>query len=397
MCTYLKNMDGWKPRALKNKSFAEIKELFDKAMTRINNFVDFRTELVEEGSKKAEESSSTKKQKVDDDQEAAELKRCLEIVPDDEDDVTIDATSFSSKSPTIIDYKIHKEGSKSYFQIIRADGSSQMYYTFSKMLKNFNREYLEVLWSIVNARFEKVQPVDDMDCYLLHTLKTMFEYHVKDSVWKNQWTTMAWRYAWDAVSISYEITDLDQILEEVLLTANGDGVAGITPRHRDPSSDDVRDLATASGHGRLNEDLESSTVEVSEEHAIRLYLEGLPTKLEMSVKMFRLKTLSDAYCLTTLQEATLESIKKKSKPFVNQTNERFEEEEEEYLDADETLVDIVNEEVQAHISLNALSGVNSFQTIRVIGLVVKQHELHNLIDSGSTHNFLDVNMAKRIG
>nr|GEW06425.1 hypothetical protein [Tanacetum cinerariifolium] len=53
-----KNMDGWKPRALKNKSFAENKELFDKEMTRINNFVDFRTELVEESSKKVEESTS---------------------------------------------------------------------------------------------------------------------------------------------------------------------------------------------------------------------------------------------------------------------------------------------------------------------------------------------------
>nr|GEZ12949.1 hypothetical protein [Tanacetum cinerariifolium] len=50
-----------------------------------------------------------------DDQEAAELKRCLEIVPDDEDDVTIDAIPLSSKSPTIIDYKIHKEGRKGYF------------------------------------------------------------------------------------------------------------------------------------------------------------------------------------------------------------------------------------------------------------------------------------------
>nr|GEW34326.1 hypothetical protein [Tanacetum cinerariifolium] len=81
----------------------------------------------EENSKRAEEylqQESTKKQKVDDDQEAAELKRCLEIVPDDKDDVTIDATPLSSKSPTIIDYKIHKEGRKSYFQIIRADGSS---------------------------------------------------------------------------------------------------------------------------------------------------------------------------------------------------------------------------------------------------------------------------------
>ncbi|GJW68525.1 hypothetical protein Tco_0122949 [Tanacetum coccineum] len=39
----------------------------------------------------------------------------------------------------------------------------------------------------------------------------------------------------------------------------GDGVAGIKRRHRDPSSDGVRDLVTASGRGRLNEDLESST------------------------------------------------------------------------------------------------------------------------------------------
>nr|GFC73077.1 hypothetical protein [Tanacetum cinerariifolium] len=34
MTTYLKSMDGWKPRDLKNKSFAKIKELFDKAMER---------------------------------------------------------------------------------------------------------------------------------------------------------------------------------------------------------------------------------------------------------------------------------------------------------------------------------------------------------------------------
>ncbi|GJR80310.1 hypothetical protein Tco_0151095 [Tanacetum coccineum] len=63
-------------------------------------------------------------------------------------------------------------------------------------------------------------------------------------------------------------------------------------------------------------------VEVSEEHAISLYLGGLPTELEMSVRMFKPKTLSDAYCLTTLQEATLEAAKKKSRPFGNQTTGR---------------------------------------------------------------------------
>ncbi|GJT20259.1 hypothetical protein Tco_0890196 [Tanacetum coccineum] len=56
-----------------------------------------------------------------------------------------------------------------------------------------------------------------------------------------------------------EITDLHQILEEVLLTERGDGVASIKRCRRDPSSDDVRDLVTASGRSRLNEDLESST------------------------------------------------------------------------------------------------------------------------------------------
>ncbi|GJX71301.1 hypothetical protein Tco_0308472 [Tanacetum coccineum] len=56
-----------------------------------------------------------------------------------------------------------------------------------------------------------------------------------------------------------EITDLHQILEEVLLTEREDGVAGIKRRRRDPPGDGVRDLVMASGRSRLNEDLESST------------------------------------------------------------------------------------------------------------------------------------------
>ncbi|GJY37897.1 zinc finger, CCHC-type containing protein [Tanacetum coccineum] len=56
-----------------------------------------------------------------------------------------------------------------------------------------------------------------------------------------------------------EITDLHQILEEVLLLEGGDDVASIKRRRRDPSSDGVRDLVTVLGRSRLNEDLESST------------------------------------------------------------------------------------------------------------------------------------------
>nr|GEV55398.1 hypothetical protein [Tanacetum cinerariifolium] len=49
-----------------NKSYGDIKELFDKAMERINSFIDYRTELVEENSKKAQaniaQESSSKRE-----------------------------------------------------------------------------------------------------------------------------------------------------------------------------------------------------------------------------------------------------------------------------------------------------------------------------------------------
>jgi len=48
------------------------------------------------------------------------------------------------------------------------------------------------------------------------------------------------------------------------------------------------------------------------------------------------------------------------------------------------------------ISINALSGVQGFQTMRVTGLYGKT-PLHILLDSGSTHNFLDISMARRLG
>ncbi|GJX30960.1 hypothetical protein Tco_0240815 [Tanacetum coccineum] len=169
---------------------------FDNACPRVNMFVDMDIELVKKSSKKAEGSETraegsskrageelehevAKKQKIDDDKEKEELKQDFEIVSDDEDDVTINAIPLSVKI-LIVDYKIYQEGKKSFFQIIRADGKTQMYLTFSKMLKNFDREDLEVLWSIVKARFKKIKHVDYMDTFLLLTLKTMCEHHVED-------------------------------------------------------------------------------------------------------------------------------------------------------------------------------------------------------------------------
>ena len=55
----------------------------------------------------------------------------------------------------------------------------------------------------------------------------------------------------------------------------------------------------------------------------------------------------------------------------------------------------LQEEEQPLISLQALQGINSFQTMRVAGKV-GSYPIHILIDSGSTHNFLDATTAKKL-
>nr|GEY34629.1 uncharacterized mitochondrial protein AtMg00810-like [Tanacetum cinerariifolium] len=130
------------------------------------------------------EKENAEKQNMEEQQEAEELKRNLEIIPDDEDDVFVNVAPLSSKPLTIVDYKIYKEGKKEHFQIIRANGNYQMYLAFSTMLKNFDTEDLEVLWKIVKDRFNKSQPKEVLDVFLWHTLKVMFEHSVEDSVWK---------------------------------------------------------------------------------------------------------------------------------------------------------------------------------------------------------------------
>ncbi|GKE30710.1 hypothetical protein Tco_1446094 [Tanacetum coccineum] len=134
MCTYLKNMKGWKPKDLKNKSFDSIQKLFDKAM---------------------------KKQKVDEDKETAKRKSLMEVIPDEEE-VAVDVIPLATNPPSIVDWKIHKEGKKSYYQIIRADGSAKMYLVFSHILKSFDREDLETLYKL-KAKYGSTRPVEDLD------------------------------------------------------------------------------------------------------------------------------------------------------------------------------------------------------------------------------------------
>nr|GEY98038.1 putative reverse transcriptase [Tanacetum cinerariifolium] len=69
-----------------------------------------------------------------------------------------------------------------------------------------------------------------------------------------------------------------------------------------------------------------SRVEISKDHDISLFMGGLPTEIEMGVRMFKPQTLADAYCLTNLQEATLNAVKMKGRSafVLNQSSQTME-------------------------------------------------------------------------
>nr|GEY32194.1 hypothetical protein [Tanacetum cinerariifolium] len=108
MCTYLKNMKGYKLKDLKLKEFDKIQEMFNRAFKRLNTFEYIRTELVKGKEKRAREEliqESTKKQKADtkivnDDEEHGE--EVSHIVALEETTVELDegqATSDPGKTP----------------------------------------------------------------------------------------------------------------------------------------------------------------------------------------------------------------------------------------------------------------------------------------------------------
>nr|GEX70381.1 hypothetical protein [Tanacetum cinerariifolium] len=107
-------------------------------------------------------------------EEVEDLKQHLEIVPDEDDDMYTKATLLARKVP-VVDYVIVYFNNKPHYKIIRADGTHHLYVSFITLLKNFDREDLESLWSLVKETFSTSKPNNFSDDYLLTTLGAMFE------------------------------------------------------------------------------------------------------------------------------------------------------------------------------------------------------------------------------
>nr|GEW35378.1 hypothetical protein [Tanacetum cinerariifolium] len=162
------------PKPLKKQVQIEQDEAYARELeAELNKNINW-DDVIEALKRKTESSKqqADKKQKLD--EEVEELKKHIQIVLNDEDDVYTEATPLSLKV-LVVDYQIHTENNKPHYKIIRVDGTYQLFISFISLLRNFNREDLEMLWKIVQEIFASSKPNNLSDDFLLATLKAMFE------------------------------------------------------------------------------------------------------------------------------------------------------------------------------------------------------------------------------
>nr|GEV34396.1 hypothetical protein [Tanacetum cinerariifolium] len=129
----------------RNKPLTQAQKRKIIAFKRVNTFEPISSELVQGKEKRAGEEltqESAKKKKVVDDKETTELKQLMKIIPDEE--VAIDAIPLADK------------------------------------------EDLEDLYNLVKVKYGSTRTLEDLDLLSWGDLKTMFETHVEDQVWKKQ-------------------------------------------------------------------------------------------------------------------------------------------------------------------------------------------------------------------
>nr|GEX22853.1 putative ribonuclease H-like domain-containing protein [Tanacetum cinerariifolium] len=161
--------------------WATVKEKTVNGKGQLQALVDGKKSLLPDGSWVG--FTLFERLKINNDKEIAKLQQLVKIMPDEEG-VAIDAIPLVVKPPSIVDWKIQKEGKKSYYKIIMADESSNIYLIFSHMLKDFNREDVKTLWKLIKANYGSTRPEGDYERVPWGDLKVMFEPHIKDEVWK---------------------------------------------------------------------------------------------------------------------------------------------------------------------------------------------------------------------
>ncbi|GJR97417.1 hypothetical protein Tco_0269591 [Tanacetum coccineum] len=232
MSNYLKNQGTWKLSQLKKLKFEEIKEEFDKLVQQIDTFVPINLEATKAKLKRYGEELQTKtskKQRFDDKDVPAIGEKVAEVKEEEpvkrtgkrkkqkarkginvdksaqEDSETdkeesveaMNPTPLTTKSDSVVNWKIFQQGQRSIYQIMRANGADTVYMSFGAMIKDFTREDLIELYRLVMQKYGTNRPEDAYDRVLWSDLRTMFDPPLnEDAIWSLplQQKMVSWRY-----------------------------------------------------------------------------------------------------------------------------------------------------------------------------------------------------------
>ncbi|GJQ93098.1 reverse transcriptase domain-containing protein [Tanacetum coccineum] len=132
--------------------------------------------------------------------------------------IPINPVPVATKSPSIANYKIIKQGRKGVYQIVRENGTDRVYISFGAMLTDISRDDLTELYRIVMKKHGMNEPEDEFEKVLWEYLKNMFEEPLStDSIWSlpGQQRIICWRY-YDACRVhclNLESVDVYMLIE----------------------------------------------------------------------------------------------------------------------------------------------------------------------------------------
>nr|GEX15328.1 DNA helicase [Tanacetum cinerariifolium] len=177
----LKSHSGWKTKHFKGMSLEEIRENFILVWKQIEDFVSMGSKKEGERVKRKGlrlEQDSSKKVKTSEEVSEEDLKTMMQLVLVKE--VYVEALQVKY---LIIDWEIHTEGQRTYWKIIRLEGNTAVYQFFVDMLKHFDREDLNQLWTLVKETLSIRQATSDKEKELWVDLKRLYEPDVEDQLW----------------------------------------------------------------------------------------------------------------------------------------------------------------------------------------------------------------------
>nr|GEV19484.1 zinc finger, CCHC-type [Tanacetum cinerariifolium] len=283
------------PKPLKKKQQVEMDEEYTRKLhAELNKDIDWDV-AIEHVKQKAKEDPAMQRYQIEEEErralqninetlaqksakmrklneEVEDLKKHLEIVPDEDDNVYTEATPLARKNynmhnigKTIVKLhamlKLHKKGTpkKAETLVVLAIREAGL-----KKGKNASIASTSGIFTIELYAFPNKTWVYDTSCgtHICSTSQGLrgcrkLKHGSLSLTWMafegNTRDLGSFREETD------EITDQHRIFEEVLLTKHGDGVTSIKQRGHDLFSEGVWNLETVSGRRRHKEDLESST------------------------------------------------------------------------------------------------------------------------------------------